>query len=764
MRLKETILAHVRNPAYRPVKPKALVKALGLPSDHAAALKKAIKKLIRAGELTYGANHLIGLPEAVEPGGVTGVFRRMSGGYGFVRPRRTSLAEPPVADIYIAAKNAGDASTGDIVLVRRLSEKGGGGPKRGPAGIILRVVERDTHRFVGLYFERGGTGLVDVDGKPFSHPILVGDPGAKGARPNDKVLLEMVRFPSHVHEGEGVVLEVLGRRGDPGVDTASIIHEFGLPGDFNDATLETARRAAEAFDETIGHRRADRTSVPVVTIDPQDARDFDDAISLEAAGNGHWRLGVHIADVSHFVRPRTPLEREARDRATSVYLPDRVIPMLPEIISNNLASLQPDRVRYALTAWIEFTRDGTRTDVQLEKTAIRSRRRFTYDEVDNYLADPQAWKTRLSPEVHALLGHMHQLAMTLRKRRFERGSLELSMPEVRVDLDRDGRVTGAHVVENTESHQIIEAFMLAANEAVADLLRDRGILFLRRVHASPDPRKQQALTEFVTEIGFETESLESRFAVQRLLETVRGLPQQHAVNFAVLRSMQKAIYSPAEEGHYALASDCYCHFTSPIRRYPDLTVHRLITAVLADQPPMSDETELLALGEHCSEREQRAEKAERELTKVKLLEYLSQRIGDEMDGIITGVEEFGLFIQGTELPAEGFVHISAISDDYYRLDRTSHTLTGHREGNQFRLGDAVRVAVAHVDVGRRELDFRLISRLGHAIEKVASARPGAKTARNAPRPGRPQTRRVRRKRGTGKTAARKKTKGRRKES
>ncbi|MFV2069929.1 MAG: ribonuclease R family protein, partial [Pirellulales bacterium] len=555
--------------------------------------------------------------------------------------------------------------------------------------------------------------------------------------------------------------------------------------------LKAARGVAKSFDESIDCGRIDRTSVTVVTIDPHDARDFDDAISLEAAGKGHWRLGVHIADVSHFVQPRAPLDREARDRATSVYLPDQVIPMLPEIISNNLASLQPDRVRYALTAWIGFTDDGTRTDVELEKTAIRSNHRFTYEDVDGYLADPKAWKRRLSPEVHTLLGDMHRLAMTLRGRRFERGSLELSMPEVRVDLDRDGRVTGAHVVENSESHQIIEEFMLAANEAVADLLQGREILFLRRVHANPDPRKLQALTEFATELGFETESLESRFAIQQLLDKVRGLPQQHAVNFAVLRSMQKAVYSPEDEGHYALASDCYCHFTSPIRRYPDLTVHRLITAVLANgnrsedrtgtlppqgkagarkdggtgsKKPVSEVGELLALGEHCSQREQRAEKAERELTKVKLLEYLSQRIGEEMDGIITGVEEFGLFIQGIELPAEGFVHISAISDDYYRLDRASHTLTGHREGNQFRLGDAVRVTVAHVDVGRRELDFRLISRLGHAIKKLPAGPESSKTERSAPRSGRSRTGSGRPAKGTGRTAARKKTRGRRKKS
>jgi ribonuclease R len=271
-------------------------------------------------------------------------------------------------------------------------------------------------------------------------------------------------------------------------------------------------------------------------------------------------------------------------------------------------------------------------------------------------------------------------------------------------------VTGAHVVENTESHQIVEEFMLAANEAVADTLHEAGIPFLRRVHADPDPRKLKLLTEFVAELGFQTESLESRFALQKLLKEVHDRPEEHAVNYAVLRSLQRAVYSPVDEGHYALASNCYCHFTSPIRRYPDLTIHRLIDGLLAKKKPFSDMGELVGLGEHCSEREQRAEAAERELTKLKLLIYMSNRIGEQMDAVVTGVEEFGLFVQGIKLPAEGLVHVTTLADDYYRFDRRSHTLTGNRSGNSFRLGDMVHVEVARVDIDRRELDFRILQK------------------------------------------------------
>jgi ribonuclease R len=590
-------------------------------------------------------------------------------------------------------------------------------------------------------------------------------------RPDDKVVIEMVRFPSHVRDGEGVIVEVLGPRGQPGVDTMSIIYEFNLPGEFAEDALAESRKQAEKFDESISRGRRDLTELVIVTIDPVDARDFDDAISLERLDNGHWLLGVHIADVSHFVQPKTPLDREAHDRATSVYLPDRVIPMLPEVISNNLASLQPHKVRYALSAMMEFTEEGQRVDTEVFKSAIKSRRRFTYEEVDEYLAakalspaqrkvvigngknQPTSVFRDLAPEVDTLLTRMHELAMIFRARRFQRGALELSMPEMKIDLDADGRVTGAHLEKNTESHQIIEEFMLAANVAVAEKLEDASWLFLRRVHGSPDPRKMRVLTEFVRELGYDVDNLENRFELQKLLDSVKGDTREHAINYATLRSMQRAIYSPEDEGHYALASDCYCHFTSPIRRYPDLTVHRLIDLMNRRKKPEQRMDDLLILGDHCSEREQRAADAERELNKVKLLVYMSDRVGLELDGVITGVESFGLFITGIEIPAEGFVHISSLTDDFYRYDRAGHIIAGFRSGNAFRLGDPVRVAVAAVDIDTRELDFRLVARAGGPkkgrIKPPAKARgkKGAKPARGRKKKIRPGKNERRRKRG-----------------
>ncbi len=730
--LEASILQLVNAADYRPVKPRGIAERLKLPREQVADLKQIIKRLVRRKQIAYGANHLV-LPigakdepaaaaktAVARPAGkrLTGVFQRRQKGFGFVR-LTGEAAGVDVKDIYVPADRAGDAATGDVVIVE-LKKRRPGDP--GPRGDIVEIVERQTHQFVGTYFESGGSAYVQINGSLFAKPIYVGDPGAKNVQTDDKVVVEMVRFPSPLRDGEGVITEVLGQRGKPGVDTLSIIREFNLPDRFAADALDEAGACAAAFDETVGHRK-DFTGETIVTIDPVDARDFDDAISLEPLANGNWRLGVHIADVSHFVRPNTALDREALDRATSVYLPDRVLPMLPEVISNGLASLQPGKVRYTKSAVMEFTPEGLRVSTELYSAAIRSSKRLTYEQVDEFLLNREASRRKLGGKIGDLLGRMHTLAMTLRKRRMTNGSLELTMPEVKVELDKQGRVCGAHVVKNTESHQMIEEFMLAANEAVAETLSDRSLHFLRRVHQAPSSAKLQVLKEFMTELGYKTNDLQSRFELQRLLSDAVGKPEQHAVHFAVLRSLQRAIYSPMQEGHYALASQCYCHFTSPIRRYPDLTIHRLVDAILTKKKPRNDYDEAVALGRHCSDREQRAEAAERDLTKIKLLAYLSERIGEQMDAVVTGVESYGIFVQGIELPAEGLVRVESLRDDYYRFDRAAHTLAGHREGNSYRLGDRLRVAVARVDLERRELDFRVVEK-----QKGRAPRPSTRSA------------------------------------
>lgn len=724
--LRQTVLEVLRRPDYQPIKLRQLAQMLGLSKKERATLRKLVRRMADRGEVFYVGGRLMRAGQetigAVRPlaNQLVGTFRRMAAGHGFVRPKIPGWEEGGGQDIYIPASYAGDASTGDEVLVELTRGRGPMGKLRGR---ILRVLQRQSYQFVGTYFERGGQGYVQVDGTVFARPIPVGDPGAKNVRPEDKVVFEMVRFPSAWQDGEGVITEVLGPRGQPGVDTLSIIREFDLPEEFPSEVLEEARREAHAFQEIIPPWRRDLTDLTIVTIDPEDARDFDDAISVEILPNGHWRLGVHIADVSYFVRPDSALDREARHRSTSVYLPDRVLPMLPELISNSLASLQPGKLRYTKSVFLEYTPEGERVGVEFCHSAIRSTKRLTYEQVDAFLADPASWRRQLGAKVHDLLGRMHQLAMTLRRRRMERGALELVLPEVKILLDDQGRVKGARVIQHTESHQIIEEFMLAANEAVAERLRDAGVVFLRRIHKPPTTKKLRELAEFVQELGLKTNGLEDRFELQRVLQQTAGRPEQHAVHYAVLRSLQRAVYSPEAEGHFALASSCYCHFTSPIRRYPDLTVHRLLSDLIDGRRPQSDLRELVVLGQHCSDREERAELAERELTKWKLLAYLENHLGMEMDAVITGVESFGLFVHGLELPAEGLIHVDSLVDDYYYYDRTAHSLSGRYRGNQFRLGDVVRVAVARVDLDRRELDFRLVGPAGKNYPPVPKSRP-----------------------------------------
>jgi ribonuclease R len=707
--LSEQILALTRKRNYQPLKPKAIARKLGVPSPQYAEFRRALRSLLRDGRVEVGKNHTV--RPAPPHGTVTGTYRRTSTGVGYVRPHPVEGRTGP--EVRIGEDDSLDAATGDVVLVKITRKPNR--PDLLPLGQVLRVLERATRQFVGTYFERDGQGLVRVDGTVFSHSIDVGDPGAKGVRPGDKVVFEMVRFPTPDDRGEGVLTEVLGPAGLPGVDTLSVIRAFNLPDVFPEDALQEARDAAEAFSEDDLEGREDFTGDLVVTIDPADARDFDDAVGLmRDPKTGHWELAVHIADVGHFAPPGGALDREARKRATSVYLPQRVLPMFPELVSNHLASLQPNKVRYVKSVLISFTPEGQKTAVRFANGAIRSKRRFSYEQVLALLekGNPRG-EGHVEPAVYEMLLRMRELAMILRQRRRRRGALELNMPEAELEYDEKGRVTGGHFRQHDVSHQLIEEFMLAANEAVAEHLTGLGVAFLRRVHPDPDPFRLAAFADFARSLGYKMPTDFDRFALQRILERSAERPEVYAVHYALLRSLKQAVYSPADEGHYALASEDYCHFTSPIRRYPDLTVHRQLGQWLRTRKAGADMSELVGLGEHCSKMERRADLAERELVKLKLLTYLSERLGMEMEVIITGVADYGFFGQAEQLPVEGLVHISTLTDDYYYYDEATHSLTGRRTGRHYQLGARVHVQVVRVDLQRRQLDFR-VTRLAGA--------------------------------------------------
>jgi ribonuclease R len=727
---EDRILGAVSKRTYQPVKPKLLARKLGVAANEYSAFRRVLRQMHKVGRIEFGRGHVV--RPAGAHGTQTGVFRKAGGGFGFVIPHLIDGVKSQ--DIFIPAKATLDAASGDTVLVRIRKKPNN---DDNPTGEVLQVLERSTNQFVGTYFERDGDGFVRVDGTVFSHSIYVGDPGAKGARPEDKVVIEMLRFPGPEDRGEGVITEILGPRGQPGVDTMSIIRAFGLPDRFPADALAEAREAVAKFNERDFQGRENFTRTLTITIDPADARDFDDAVSLSRdPDSGHWDLHVHIADVSYFAPPGSELDLEARKRGTSVYLPQRVVPMFPELISNSLASLQQGRVRYVKSVVIEFTAEGQVVATRFSNGAIKVRRRFTYDQVSQFLEQhdiaqagiagkehdgkPVRGKARsgkkrppakpaveVEPEIAAMLLQMRELAMMLRQRRGRKGSLELEMPQTELEYDVNGHVIGAHFAKHDVSHQIIEEFMLAANEAVATKLTELGVPFLRRVHPAPLESKLKAFAEFARILGYKIKNATDRFALQRILRQSVQEPDRYAVHYALLRSLKQAVYSPAEEGHYALAIDNYCHFTSPIRRYPDLVVHRLIEQWLCRAKVGADETELVALGEHCSKTERRADVAERELVKVKLLDYMNKRIGEQFDAIITGVADYGFYAQIEELPVEGLVHIDTLNDDYYYYDEASHTLAGRKHKRRYRLGDRVKVTAVRVDLQRRQLDFRV---------------------------------------------------------
>jgi ribonuclease R len=736
--LTDRLLRWVHAAEYRPSKPKHIATSLKLDLDEYRELRRVIKQLVLEGRLVYGGNHLVMAAAALGGAGdsIRGKFRRaMGGGFGFVRPSSggTGVNDDVPEDVFIPPGSTGGAMEGDLVEVQ-ISP----GRRGGIEGVVIDVVQRERRQFTGTFrteplppedeneppSEIEGP-VVYLDGVHFDTPVSVGDIRGMPLANEDKVFVEIVDFPDDRGlGGEAVILERLGSSKNPAIDTLSIMRQYGLPDEFPAAVVNEARKRADEFDEDQpAEGRKDLTEMLTITIDPFDARDFDDAISLQRE-DGRWRLWVHIADVSHFVEVGGAIDVEARLRATSVYLPDRVIPMIPEIISNHLASLQPERKRLVKTVEIEMLDDLTITHTEVHNAVIRSDKRFNYEQIDHYLASRETFLDDWGRPICELLDNMNALAMKIRKRRFKQGSLSMDMPDIKLDLDRAGKVKGAHLVQHTESHQIIEEFMLAGNQAVAMWLDDLELNFLHRIHEPPERRKLRMLSAFVKDLGLGNHSIESRFEIQAVLDKVAGTPLENAVNFAVLKSMNKAVYGPHREGHYALDMEHYCHFTSPIRRYPDLSVHRLVQKLI-DKKSTPDESfaELVKLGHECSDAERNAAKAERELIELKLLHFLKKKVGETLEAVISRVFADGIHARCVKLPVDGFVPVTTLPGDQYRFERNGQMLIGFKAGNRYRLGDQVTVRVDKVDLQDRQLYLQIVKNhsAGRPLESKGKA-------------------------------------------
>jgi ribonuclease R len=708
-KIHQQILALLARKGYQPLDKNGLAKTLGRKSGVRMGLNQALRELERAGEIARIRKNRYVLPAEADL--VAGKLSIHQAGYGFLAPEK-----PGEPDIFIAAENTGTAMHGDRV-VARISQDAPYGRIRGRReGRVIRILERAHDTIVGTLQQSRNFHYIVPDDPRLVHNVYI-SPRQSTAAVGDKVVVRLEAWESRHVNPEGEIIEVLGSASAPGVDMLSIIRKYHLPTEFPRDVLEQADRIAEKIDARQLEEREDLRKEFAVTIDPDDARDFDDAIQVEKIENGGWRLGVHIADVAAYVEPESALDREARRRGNSVYLPDRVIPMLPERLSNGVCSLNPGVDRLTHSVFIHFDRNGAAKSTRFARSVIRSAHRLNYKQAYAILKSPP--RDRLSERLHVAW----ELASLLRQKRFAHGSLDLDFPEVKVWLDETGKPVRLERVENDESHQLIEEFMLAANEAVARELKNRAVPAIYRIHEDPDPEKLAEYREFVLSFGYKVGDLTHRAEVQRLVALIRGKPEEQALKIGLLKSLKRARYFPQPLGHYGLAKGNYLHFTSPIRRYADLVVHRALGR--ADAPPRRsskafgaaqyhlDMSQIASIAEHVSTTERIAADAEMESVRMKKLEFFQRQLDERNPQIfraaIVDVRNYGLSVELPDALITGLVHVSSLSDDFYLFEPTRRQLVGRRARKRFRIGDEVRVFVVRVDAFKRQVDFAIAS-------------------------------------------------------
>jgi len=729
---KKRIIELLKHASYEPVKLPQLAKALGVRSEDYPAFKLAFDQLRQAGHVVIGAGNLVSLPAL--SGRIVGTFRANPKGFGFVTP----LEPHAHGDLFIPPNVTAGAMTGDIVAAT-VTKKGKRAGQMRYSGEIIEVLERAQNRFIGTLLKEPQGWLVQPDGSSFFEMICVDDVTAKNAKHKDKVVVEMLSYPTEKYLARGVIIEVLGKSGRYDTEIKSIIRQFHLPTEFDAAHLEQARAAAADFNPQHTDTREDITDKAIITIDPPDAKDFDDAISLEKDSKGNWVLGVHIADVSFFVLHGSPLDAEARNRGNSIYLPAKTFPMLPEVLSNGICSLQPEQKRFVKSVYITYDRDGNILSRRFADSVMCSTQRLTYQQADRIL---KGHTKGAKPEVIELLKSMETLSRIIENRRTKNGMIHLDLPETELVMDKSGRVVDAHPADTSYPHTIIEMFMVEANEAVASLLDRLNVPFIRRIHPEPDVLSMKNLAQLVRAFGYHLPRNPDRTAIQDLLAAVKDKDCSFAINLVVLRSFEKAQYAPLHIGHYALASTHYCHFTSPIRRYADLLVHRVLECYLQQRmsfprkresiPSQSSwipastgatlaEQDLGEIGKHITFTEQRAEDAEDELTTVLILQMLSDKIGEELDCVVTGLTGFGVFVQSRKLGIEGLIRLVDLGPDEWKFNAVAHCIIGQRSGCTIRLGQPIETIIVSVNVSARQLNLAPIKPLVSTPRTIKSA-------------------------------------------
>ena len=691
---RDRVLDFIRSETGRPLKPRELSRALSVPENDYRRFRRLLVQLEREGAIVRTRNNRFGAPDRLNL--ATGLLSVNPDGFGFVCREEEN-------DVFVGPGGLRGALHGDRVVVR-ISRRRGGKPE----GEISRVLERGARSILGIYRAGAHFAFVEPDDPRFPRDLHISPENAGGASDGQLVVARLRPWlPGHA-DAEGEVVDVLGQPGDPGIDTLSIVKEYDLPIEFPPHVLEAAEAFTDRIPEAETPNRLDLRHLFCVTIDPEDARDHDDAVSLEDRPGGGYRLGVHIADVDHYVKGGSPLDHEAMARGTSVYLTGRVIPMLPERLSGNLCSLLPDRDRLAVSVLIDLDANGRPMKSRIAPSMVRSRARLSYLQAQKLLNGGGS----ADPAPHAdVLRKMDALRRCITGRRMKRGAIDFNIAEPRIVVDCEGNVTEISRSERLDSHRIIEEFMLLANETVGRHLRDRNLPGLYRIHERPDAQKLSEFADTAAAFGFGFPRRDriTSSDIQKFLAAVAGKRFGQVLNARLLQSMKKAVYSPDNVGHFGLACDTYTHFTSPIRRYPDLMVHRLLKEAggLTEERKNGLRERLPALGDVVTGRETVAKEAERASVKVKQVRFLEDRVGDDFNAVIVGVRPIGFFAELNDVLIDGLVRVSTIEDDYYVYHEKEGALIGQRTGRRFRLGDPVVVRLVRADRRFRRLDFLL---------------------------------------------------------
>lgn len=704
----EQLFVAIRERLDHPATLKEIQKVLQVSDRTRAAFKRQIKALVDRGDLIKIRGNRYGVSDQMNL--VVGRVQIHPRGFAFVVPERPLSAFD--VDVYVSGVNLGQAMHGDRVVTRIERYKEGGRAE----GRILRVLDRKAKKLVGKYeVDPSGFCYVVPFDRRFVMNIEIPHDKNGGAVSGDMVTVTLTRWPTSARGPLGSIVRVLGPIDKSGVDTELIIQKYGIPDLHSKAAVAEARKFGDSVRKRDFKARTDFRHHTTVTIDGEDARDFDDAITIERLKNGHYWLGVHIADVAHYVQPDSALDVEAYERGTSVYFPERAVHMFPSELSTGLCSLKPGVDRLVQSCLVEVDLEGNVARYEFHDGIINSDARMTYTDVNAILADRDPMVMgRYRDLIHKFV-LMHELFEILNDRRQNRGSIDFNLKAPKLIFDDHGAVESIVAVERNVAHRVIEEFMLLANETVAGHLKKSTMPALYRVHEKPDPVKIEEFEKFILTLGYSlsvpADTVQPEH-FQKLTSRIRGKPEEKSITLLLLRTMQKARYDPASLGHFGLATSNYTHFTSPIRRYPDLVVHRVLR--MYRQGSIESESfeefqkELSETANHVSEMERRADEAERELMQLKKVRFMKDKVGDEFDGYVTGVSSFGLFIELVEHFVEGLVHVSTMADDYYRFLDRSHMLRGENTSRVYRLGDKVRVRVIRVDLDRHQVDLGLV--------------------------------------------------------